>query len=228
MANLRLLYSGLGLIICSCKEEERSLRGAVLAGEAVWRASLGAWLSNCALWPSLLLTGCELETYFGLWHANELTKCPSSLSASISHMGEHWKLRKNFRGTYICKDLYTCVCLPTHTWGIKAPLRSESQQSKPRFPREGPVQLTSEFLPFAFLILGSSAPAPSASAALPRWTSVSAAAACCVFLLVPRRNQGRLWKTWAEAHERWPAGNASQWQSPRHWQVTLQGWQMFT
>lgn len=115
MANLRLLYSGLGLIICSCKEEERSLRGAVLAGEAVWRASSGAWLSNCAFWPSLLLTGCELETYFGHWHANELTKCPSSLSASISHMGEHWKLRKNFRGTYICKDLYTCVCLPTHT-----------------------------------------------------------------------------------------------------------------
>lgn len=59
-------------------------------------------------------------------------------------------------------------------------------------PGEG---LTSESLPFAFLTPGSSAPALSVSAVLPQWTSASAAAACCVFLSAPRRDQDSLGKT---------------------------------
>lgn len=77
MANLHLLCSSL---ICSCNKEERSLRDTtiVLLEELCgWRARSGALLSNHALWLSLLLMGCELETYFGHWHANELTKCPN-------------------------------------------------------------------------------------------------------------------------------------------------------
>lgn len=32
-----------------------------------------------ALRPPPLLKGCELEAYFGHWHANEHTKCPNFL-----------------------------------------------------------------------------------------------------------------------------------------------------
>lgn len=46
--------------------------------------------------------------------------------------------------------------------------------------------LTSERPPLAFLTLGSSSPALSVSAALPRWTSASGFAAYYVFLSVPR------------------------------------------
>lgn len=200
---------------------------AVLAGEAVWRASSGAWLSNHALWPSLLLTGCELETYFGHWYANELTKCPNSLSASIIHIGEHWELRKNFRGTYICKDLYTCVCLPTHMRNEGAFEKWDPAEQTPVSPRgSSPTHLWVSSFCFS-----NSRLFRSCSFCLSRSASMDFCFCSCCLLCISLSSwveSGHIMKTWAEAHACWPAGNASQWQSPRHWQVTFQGWQTFT
>lgn len=78
MASLRLLSSSL---VCSCNKEDRSLGGTVLVllETLCGEQAQGLGFQTMQLRLSLSLKGCELETYFGHWHANELTKCPNFL-----------------------------------------------------------------------------------------------------------------------------------------------------